>query len=268
MNVLKRTAMLFLVLVGLAVPCVSRGQISVSSGDYHQGFNNLATNGTANAWTENSTLPGWYASRVIGGAWSIYRGETGASNAGALDSFGSAASTDRALGSTASGTPGNIAFGLRIVNDTLFPVPVSLSFTGEQWRNGGNIVVQTLAFSYRISNSPITDSDAAAAYSWTPYSGFSFNSPTVGATAAALDGNDAANRQVFSLAPITGVTLLPGQEIFLRWFDINDLNNDHGMGIDDLTVSFAPVPEPSTVSLIALGVLVILGRRSILRTAS
>ena len=38
----------------------------------------------------------------------------------------------------------------------------------------------------------------------------------------------------------------PGWEIFFRWFDKNDSGNDHGMGIDDLTISFTTVAVDTT----------------------
>jgi hypothetical protein len=37
----------------------------------------------------------------------------------------------------------------------------------------------------------------------------------------------------------------------LRWADLNNTGNDHGLGIDNLSFS-AAVPEPSTFALIGL----------------
>ena len=65
-----------------------------------ENFDTLASTGTGIAWTDNSTIPGWYSTRTT------YNSGTGSSNAGALYSFGVAgtnAVTDRALGSVASG---------------------------------------------------------------------------------------------------------------------------------------------------------------------
>ena len=103
----------------------------------------MASTGTANTWTDNSTLPGWYASKTSGtGAPAVgsYRAGTGTDTTGALYSFGIAGMnpvTDRALGSVASGTPGN--FGVRFQNDTAQAITnITISYTGEQWRNGGH----------------------------------------------------------------------------------------------------------------------------------
>jgi hypothetical protein len=234
-------------------------QILVSAGSpYTQNFDSLATTGTANTWNDNSTLPGWYASQSIGGpAVATYRAGTGSSTAGALYSFGVAGVnpvTDRALGSIASGTPGNFAYGVRFQNDTAQAITnITISYTGEQWRNGGNTATQTLAFSYFISNNPITSSDVAGANAWVSFNSLSFNSPTVGATASALDGNAAANRQVFPATLLTGVVVYRGQEIFFRWFDVNDPGNDHALAVDDLTISFTSFTALSTAPGIAPG---------------
>src|SRR4051794_25301180 len=88
------------------------GQVQMSAGTYIQSFDSLSTNGTSNPWTDNSTLLGWYGQQQNVGAppITIYRAESGTGNAGALYSFGAAAATERALGSIASSTSGNIAF--------------------------------------------------------------------------------------------------------------------------------------------------------------
>ena len=195
---MKRTLPLNLVVAacltaGLFVESAS-GQILFSAGSpYTQDFDSLASSGTTNTWTDNSTLPGWYASKVQVGAITTYRADTGTANTGAIYSYGVAGVnpiTDRALGSIASGTPGNLAYGVRFQNDTTLAITnITISYTGEQWRNGGNTAVQTLAFSYFIDSIPILSSDAAGANAWVSFSALSFNSPTVGATAAALDGN-------------------------------------------------------------------------------
>ncbi|MBP9900660.1 MAG: immunoglobulin domain-containing protein [Verrucomicrobia bacterium] len=212
----------------------------MSNGNYAQDFNSLATGGTSNPWTDNSTLPGWYASRTSGGpAVTTYRAESGTSTAGALCSFGSTASSERALGSVASGTPGNFAYGVRFTNDTaITQTSIFISFTGEQWRNGGIAAQQTLAFSYRVSSSAITDSDAANANSWISFADLNFSAPMVSATAGALDGNAATNQQEFINVALAGVNVAPGQELFLRWLDVDDAGFDHGLALDDLIVRF------------------------------
>jgi hypothetical protein len=257
-----------IVAIAGALLCVatSHAQILMSSGtladkgyEYHQNFDTLATSGTANAWAENSTLLGWYAARQIGGVFTVYRGEAGAGNAGALYSFGTNGInviTDRAFGTAGSGTPGTQTFGVRLTNDTVFAQSnIIVSFTGEQWRNGGNASAQPLAFYYQVSavGVSIQTADPTTNLVWTGFSGLNFVSPSVGTVAMALDGNNATNRIVFTNTVLNGVVVLPGQELFLRWLDLNDAGNDHGLAIDDLTVSFTNVIASATAASIISG---------------
>ena len=142
---MKRTLLLNITAATLlsasVLPQSASAQILVSAGSpYTQNFDSLGS--VSNAWTDSSTLPGWYASQSIGGPTVAgYRAGTGSSTAGALWSFGVAGVnpvTDRALGSVASGTPGNFAYGVRFQNDTAQAITnITISYTGEQWRNGG-----------------------------------------------------------------------------------------------------------------------------------
>src|SRR5207245_4574323 len=92
----------------------------------------------------------------------------------------------------------------------------------------------------------ITDADSGNSSSWTSFSALDFISPVVGTTATALDGNAAANRQVFSSVLLPGVVVLPGWEIFFSWYDVNDRGSDHGLGIDDFAVTFTTITPTIT----------------------
>ena len=111
---------------------------------YSQDFNGLAASGTGNAWSDDDTLAGWYSSR------STYNAGTGSSTTGALYSFGSSGSSERSLGSLASGAT-SIHYGVRFVNDQAVTVgSITVSYSGEQWRNSGNATQHQLAFSYQV----------------------------------------------------------------------------------------------------------------------
>ena len=222
----------------------SHAQVLLSAGPYLQDFNTLPAAAGNNVWANNVTLPGWYAASQSSvasqtGYTNILTG-AGASNAGDIYSFTNAAvPSDRALGSVSSGSRNNIAYGVRLLNDTGVPLTnFTVSYTGEQWRNGGNTSAQPLAFSYRI-DATITDSDPVGVAAWTAVPALNFVSPTVGGTTGvALDGNAAANRTVIPGVTLSGFVVFPGQEIFLRWLDINDAGNDHALALEDLTVSW------------------------------
>lgn len=227
-----------LLILGAACLNESPAQFPMSIGPYAQNFDTLATSGTANVWINNSTLPGWYCARN-GTNTASYRAGDGSSNAGDQWSYGVAGVSnvnDRALGSVASGTATPIAFGLRFTNDTAATFTnFIISYTGEQWRNGGNTAPQTLAFSYQVSGTPLTN---AAGNGWISFPALDFVTPTVGTTATPLDGNASTNRQLIANVLLAGVSVGPSQEIFFRWSDINDIGNDHGFGIDDLSILY------------------------------
>lgn len=225
--------------LGLFTPTTSHAQLPMSAGLYTQNFDSLAASGTANPWVNNATLPGWYSARS-GTNTASYRAGDGSSNAGDLWSYGVAGISnlnDRALGSVASGSATPVAFGVRFTNDTTVTFTnFVITYTGEQWRCGGNTTPQPLSFSYQVSNMPLTN--AALANGWVNFSALDFISPTALTTASPLDGNAVTNRQIIANIPLAGVAVGPAQEIFFRWSDVNDTGNDHGFGIDDLVISF------------------------------
>lgn len=207
---------------------------------YTQTFDALANTGTGLNWVDDSTLAGWFSNRLT------YNPGTGSSNAGALYSFGSTSASDRALGSVASGGTNTIFYGVRFVNDTANTITsLDISYTGEQWRNGGSTtttpsVAQILDFQYQIGATSLT------AGTWQDFNALDFTTPIFGTTtSAALDGNASANRTALA-ATLNGLNLAPGQEIWLRWQDINDANNDHGVAIDDFSISAGGIAPPST----------------------
>jgi hypothetical protein len=205
---------------------------------YAQNFDTLASSGTANPWADDSTIAGWYSTRTT------YIASNGASNTGALYSFGATGNAERALGSVASGGTDTVRFGARFTNDTATTiVSVSVAYTGEQWRNGGNTTQHALSFDYQVGAS-VTSLTSGT---WTPVTALDFTGPIATSTAGALDGNASANR--VAISHTFAVSIAPGHEIMLRWSDPNDAGNDHGLAIDDLTVtaSAATVDDPPAV---------------------
>ena len=237
------------------------GQVSLTSptATYTQNFDTLSsTVGTGIAWSNNTTIPGWslFAQPAPGTAITTYDASTGSATAGTFYSFGVAgtnAVTDRALGGLASGNAyfgsppsGTVAgwMAVGLTNNTGVAITrPAVSFDGEQWRNNGNTTQQTMVMEYGKG------ATFAAVTTWTPAgSSFNFTSPIATATAAALDGNAAANR----VAGLGGTldltspsfTVGTGETIWIRWIENNDVGNDHALAIDNF--SFTPVPEPTT----------------------
>jgi hypothetical protein len=184
---------------------------------------------------------------VYTSANSNYNAGTGSSNTGAFYSFGTDGSPERALGSVASGShTGSITFSL--VNDSTTAFDnFTLNFDGEQWRNGGNATAQSLVLEYGFGSNYAT-------VSWTaPGLGYDFTSPIHTASGGALDGNQAANR-ISDLGGTITANWAVGETLWIRWNDINDGGNDHGLAIDNVSFSgsVAAVPEPASMLLASI----------------
>ncbi len=232
--------------------------LSVTSAgySYSQDFDSLGMSGTTLAWTNDSTLPGWSLFISNGNPAPNYAADNGGSNAGAFRSHGATGSSDRALGGTASGgtyfgspAAGAIAgwIAAAFTNDSGAALNgFSIGFDGEQWRNGGNASAQTMSFEYGFG------ATFAAVAAWTaPGGNFDFVSPVVGTTAAAIDGNVAG--RVGGLGGNIMTAWSPGETLWLRWIERNDVGNDHGLAIDNLSLSVSAVPEPETYALLLAG---------------
>lgn len=203
---------------------------------YTQNFNTLPSTGTP-TWANDSTLAAWYSNQTT------FTANNGSSNTGSLYSYGSTGNPERALGSVGSNGTGTLLYGVRFINNTGATIPdLRVMYTGEQWRNGGNATAQSLVFGYQIG-ATVTSITAGT---WTSVASLDFTSPVATNPAAALDGNLTANREVIS-ANIIGINLPAGQEIMLRWEDVNHSGNDHGLAIDDLEV----VPFQSSPTAVA-----------------
>ncbi len=122
---------------------------------------------------------------------------------------------------------------------------VTIAFDGEQWRNGGNTTAQTMVFEYGYG---ATFESVAA---WTaPANNFDWSSVVNTATAGAVNGNTTglvANRG----GTLAGIGWQAGTNLFLRWREVNDAGNDHGLAIDNFSLSAGGLALP-TVSIEAV----------------
>lgn len=148
-----------------------------------------------------------------------------------------------------------MVYGLAIRNTTGGTLNAfTLNYVGEQWR-AANTTRQTVTFDYRVAGGAFfTDEDAF----FTDVTALDFVSP-IATTVGALDGNAAANRSLIG-ATVSGITWTNNTVLLLRWTDINHDGADHGLAIDD--ISFEAVPEPFTMSALALGLAAIARKRA------
>ena len=238
---LTTAALLLLALTTLIRPINASGPIFVNGAQslaapYSQNFDSLLNTGTSNPWANDSTIAGWYSNRTT------YIASSGTSNTGGLYSFGTTATTERAIGSLASGSANPVCYGVRFVNDTGAEVTsLDISYTGEQWRDAAT-TAQTVDFSYQVAAS---FSDVTSGV-YTDVNSLDFTS-LQNLAAGAIDGNAAANR--LSLSATVALSIPAGQEIMLRWCDPDSTGSDHGLGVDDLTVTVSggsPTPTPTS----------------------
>ncbi len=227
----------------LSVVFNSSGQsisLTTAGTPYTQNFDQLSN--TAGSTTNNLTIPGWFLNETGGGARDNeqYAVDAGSSLTGDTYSYGSAASTDRAIGSLRSGTLIS-TFGAFFTNNTAAPVTsIQISYTGEQWRLGTAGRTDQLAFSYS------TDAASFTTGTWTSVSALDFTSP-ITTTVGAKDGNDATYRTAIN-SVITGLNIPVGGTIFIRWDDVDVSGADDGLAVDDfsLTANHAPLPVSLT----------------------
>jgi hypothetical protein len=249
----------------VATTQITNAQVIYTFGTYSQNFDTLASTGSNVPWNDNATIPGWYANQTS------YTTSNGTGNTAGLYSYGGGAinpPTDRALGAIPSNSTNPIVFAVQILNNTTSTFNTfSLAFVGEQWRNAGGGVVDSLNFDYLVTSAT---GNQIAASGYTADSNLNFTALHVMHPASALDGNDPANQTHLS-DTLTGLSWGPGQYLWLRWTD-NRLpsNPNNGLSIDDLSFS-AAVPEPgviASIGVLGLGVFAMRNLRSKKKEAS
>jgi hypothetical protein len=239
-------------LAALLIAAPASATVLLSSTLYSQDFDSLANTGTS------STLPGGWAIAEAGtNANTSYGVSSGTSETGNTYSFGAEGSSERALGGLASASllP---SFGVGFTNALAGSITaLQISYFGELWRVGAAANSNVLSFAYSTDATSLTSGN---------YTGFAtlnyVVSPTGFTSRAGVNGN--TNRTAIS-GTIDGLSIAPGDSIFLRWSAIDAPGFDHSMGIDDfqLVASFtAPqppvfggsaVPEPETWALLIAG---------------
>lgn len=266
---------------GLALSALTTAEAAVGystpGSTYSQNFDSLpntpentSLGSSPIGWTDDNASPGagnfsivgWYLYHPLvlaeGGVNSHQRMRVGAgsANTGGFMSFGASGSSDRALGDVGSNTlagpnsPTNsIWFGLRLSNDTgITLTDFTLTYDGEQWRDGGAAtpVAQTMNFMWSTTATAISDPNTA----FTAVPALNFTSPVFANTGsgAAVAGNSAGLVAGIT-ANVSGINWQPGADLWLRWDDINNAGNDHGLAIDNLSFSATATPEPSVLVL-------------------
>jgi len=245
------TKVLLLAVLFLFVGVRGWGQTSITalSTPVTQNFDGLASSGAANAWSNNSTLQGWYAKTTGVSSFNNYGTDDGSLYTSGLYSFGNTSNSDRALGYSGDTYTGTYYLGWRLRNNTGTVIKsFTVTFEGEQWRNIST-GQQNIKLSYKINETNLTATgftNALANFFTAPY-------PNASSTVTALDGNNSANRASVTNSISFSVNIEPGDEVMLRWADLRVANKDV-MAIDNVSVTAEGLPAmpvalaPSNVS--------------------
>lgn len=218
-------------------------------------FDGMITTGstplTATVGTHNllAGTDGWEGTKT-GGSGSVLNlvADAGGGNSGALYSYGSSGSSDRALGSIASGST-IPAFGLEIVNNTGVAISsLAIEFDREQWRSSTS-TTNVIPFASALSGGSATSTNYLTDASLVANTAFDLVGEPFVTTNGALDGNV---HSVHISGTLT-VSIPNGSSVYIRWTDTNDIGNDAGLAVDNFAVTPTLVPEPASLALLALG---------------
>ena len=261
MNYAARTALfcsLGVLYSAAAISYTTSGQVLTTA------FDTLPNTGTSAAWTNDSTIQGWSLFNSAGSAITGIAVGNGNTNPGSFYSYGTTSASDRALGGLGSGgayfgTPatgsvaGYVAASYTNASGSVLTA-VTINYDGEQWRNGGNTTAHSYNLQYGIGNTfaSVTTWSAAGV-------SFNFTGPVATATAAAVDGNAAG--LVSNVGGNLSLTWNVGDTLWIRWSDINEAGNDHGLAIDNFSISAIPEPSSAIVAIAGLGFLALRRRR-------
>jgi hypothetical protein len=264
---------------------------STPGATYSENFDGLPTDmpsnasiqsgGTAyiNGWQDDTTtvagdhvsVPGWYLWHPIapgseGGTNGHQRLRVGVgANTGGFWLFGASNSApEKALGSLGSTTVAanndNEFIAVRLTNNTGLTLnQFTVTYDGEEWRDGQLATPETLSFAYNLgattAGTPPNWADPTSVYTSVP--GLNFTAPVfsgVGSSGTAVDGNS-AGKVAGITATVMGISWDPGTDLWLRWSDAQAPSAaDDGLGIDNFNFS-ADVPEPSSAMLLVAALL-------------
>jgi Thrombospondin type 3 repeat len=225
---LARASGLTIAALLLAAPA-AHAQLADSLADANtpvqQNFNTLAASGTT-----NTAMPIGFAFFELGtGSTVTYAADDGALTTNNTYSYGSIASSDRALGALDGATVQSRLVGL-FRNDTGATIPtVGIGYAGEEWRLGvADGTFDQLDFEYS------TDATSAFDGTWTDVDALDFVTPA-NTTAGAKNGNSAANRTNF--LPVAIPANVPPDGLFwVRWIGTTIAGANDGLGIDDFQI--------------------------------
>ena len=249
-----------------------QAQVSLTTTNYSQNFDSLGTN-TSSVWANNNTLAGWYALGSLTNPVTI-GAQTGTGTSGLLANFSAVqTNSNRSLGwvfANSVGVAGTYAsIGLGLSNSIGSDVnSFTLAYTGREWRTYTNNT-PVLSFQYKIGGTFDNDPTNSLTGSWTDVSSLNFILPVTNSAVSgtSVNGLSSPNFTVISNT-VSGIAWATNDVLWLRWRQQNLAGTDAQMAIDDISMDFTLVPEPSSSILMVLGAASLIGIRAMRRKNS
>ncbi|MBU4538413.1 MAG: InlB B-repeat-containing protein [Bacteroidetes bacterium] len=222
------------------------GQMTFTSGvgmTQTQNFDGLPTNVTNNNINTARIGQDWYwynsntATQVQALTGNIVVGTNTTSTAhGMYNCAASTTSTDRSVGSVASGS-GAHRLGVNLINNTGSIVAgFDLSFRVEKYRNGSSTAVtERVLFEYS------TNATSLSTGTWTAVSSLDLVEPSNANTdtSVGIDGNAAGNFAAIS-GSISGLSINNSTGIWIRWRDTDEAGTDALLALDNVSITALP----------------------------
>ncbi len=254
----------------MLLPLPGAGVVLPFTGSYAENFDSLPAAGIhglagTGARGEQATVPGvsgWLVARAGGTGTGEISLATTPSTTGRFYSFGDEGSTDRALGSLASGsTVGAFGVALRHTGDRTWR-RVTLRFRRETWLAQGtstaNAFADRLSFAWGIDPAGATPSNFLTYPTLTPQPSLDAVSPAADTVTGVAGGSSPDRRRSGNtaswsrevVATLDGLRWAPGQTLYLRWTDADDVGFDAGLAVDDLRVEASDTPADIAATLL------------------
>lgn len=235
---------ILLLLIGYHHNTSAQILIDTNNFQYTQNFNSLGI-AEDNPWTNNVTLTGWYAASSEEGYYTSYRSSNAVTNSG-IYSYG--VDADRALGSITNQVSMAIVFGALFQNNSgVMLNSVQLTFDAEHWhRSETNLLGhQRTKVSY-VVGSPVSiaASDLFTNNAFIDLPEAYLISVDTLRTDAQLNGNDNA----VTISVSFPVSIDPGEQFFIRFFDEDTNFKDLGLAVDNLSITFSSAVVPRIVA--------------------
>ena len=161
----------------------------------------------------------------------LVEADDGSGLTGNFKNYGPSNQINHTLGMLPDASTGFLRFGARFINDTGLPISsITVTYTGEQW-HVGSLQPQSMVFAYRTASS--VNDLTTGVYTAVPQSRIHF----AGAFCFSGAGRrqSGGNRATFTVT--FAVNVQAGQEIMLRWEMTDEAGDDHGLAVDDLSVT-------------------------------